>query len=124
MDERFGSDCRLRKRSEYERVYRHGQRRSTAVVAVILSRSAAEGCGRLGISIGRRVGSAVVRNRLKRQLRELYRRRLRSKVRDLDLVVQVRPVAVGKSLQELEMYLCRAIRGQIRRSTARSELSG
>jgi len=46
---------------------------------------------RLGISIPRRVGTAVKRNRIKRLLRESFRIEQRSLPAGVDLVVQVRP---------------------------------
>jgi ribonuclease P protein component len=46
---------------------------------------------RLGISISRRVGSAVRRNRIKRLLREAFRLRRNELPRGYDLVIVVRP---------------------------------
>ena len=49
--------------------------------------------GRLGITVSRRVGNAVVRNRLKRRVREWYRRERSALASGLDLVVIARPAA-------------------------------
>jgi ribonuclease P protein component len=46
---------------------------------------------RLGISIPRRVGTAVKRNRIKRLLRESFRLEQRSLPTGVDLVLQIRP---------------------------------
>jgi ribonuclease P protein component len=46
---------------------------------------------RLGLSVGRRVGGAVVRNRLKRLIREAFRLSQHDLPAGLDLVVVVRP---------------------------------
>lgn len=48
---------------------------------------------RLGLSVGRRVGSAVARNRVKRLVREAFRLMQHESPRGLDLVVTVAPHA-------------------------------
>jgi ribonuclease P protein component len=46
---------------------------------------------RLGLSVGRRVGTAVTRNRVKRQLREAFRLLQHDLPRGYDVVINVRP---------------------------------
>jgi len=48
---------------------------------------------RLGLAVGRRLGKAVERNRLKRWLREIIRRNRAAIVNGFDVVVLVRPQA-------------------------------
>jgi ribonuclease P protein component len=61
-------------------------------VLVIYGCSRPEGPGRLGLSVGRRVGHAPRRNRWKRLIREAYRRHVTDADR-LDIVVIPRPQA-------------------------------
>ena len=51
------------------------------------------GSGRLGITVSRKVGGAVVRNRVKRWIRECYRRGRRAFPGQVDFVVVARPAA-------------------------------
>jgi len=63
------------------------------------------GRARLGLTLGRAVGNAVVRNRSRRRLREVFRRRRDVLGVSLDIVVQARP-GIGKAAQaDLEAEL-------------------
>jgi ribonuclease P protein component len=57
---------------------------------------------RLGITVTRKVGGAVVRNRVKRVVRELFRRNRVLIEQPVDLVVHARPSIVGRGTAELE----------------------
>ena len=60
------------------------------------------GYPRLGITVTRKVGNAVVRNRIKRAVRELFRRNRDLLTRPVDLVVHARPSIVRRAGAELE----------------------
>ena len=62
---------RLTRSAEFDTVYRRGRSASNRhLVAYAFPNEAEE--ARLGVAVSRKVGGAVVRNRLKRQLREAY----------------------------------------------------
>jgi len=61
-----------------------------------------EGTGRLGVTATRKIGTAVVRTRAKRRLRELYRHRLESAVTEsVDLVANARSSCADVSWTDL-----------------------
>lgn len=61
---------------------------------------------RLGITASRKVGGAVVRNRLKRRVREIYRRSPeRPSLPPRDLVVHLQPPAARAPVAELRREL-------------------
>ena len=68
----FPKSARLLKRAEFRRVYDEGQRRNGSYFAVFY-RPNGLGETRLGITVPARVGKAVLRNRVKRRLREAFR---------------------------------------------------
>lgn len=70
---RFPRSVRLLKHADFERVYKQGKRHFSASMTVFyLARS--EGAGlRVGFTVGRALGGAVQRNRMKRRLREAVR---------------------------------------------------
>jgi ribonuclease P protein component len=69
---------RLHRRAEFIRVQRQGIRFQTAHFAVYLCHFPEEQAVQLGMTVPRRIGKAVVRNRVKRRIRECFRRQLRA----------------------------------------------
>ena len=63
------------------------------------------GYTRVGFSVSRRVGGAVVRNRVKRRLREVMRRMLADIAPGYDLVVTARPDAANTPIATLDQEL-------------------
>ena len=89
--ESFGKERRILRRAEYLQIYETG-RRIAGRSLVFFLRPGTGGAPRLGITITKKTGSSVVRNRLRRRIRELFRR-TRPFPAPVDLVVNVRPGA-------------------------------
>ena len=102
VGEGFSRDDRLRKRREFEECYASGVRVSGRFLQLFVNWKGAQGSARLGISIPRRAGKAVIRNRLRRRIREIFRRnRALLGTAGLDLVIQCRPQAANASFPQL-----------------------
>jgi ribonuclease P protein component len=71
---KFPRAARLLKHADFNRVYRQGYRYFSAHMTVFYLRQA-EGGARIGFTVGRVLGGAVERNRIRRRLREAVRRR-------------------------------------------------
>ena len=89
MSEAFRPAARLRSRGEFTSVQKGG-RRVAGRLLTLLAQPNTLGRDRLGIIASRRVGNAVIRNRAKRRLREVFRRLPPGASRTLDLVAIVR----------------------------------
>ena len=64
---------RLSRSGEFERVYREGRSHASRYLVVYaFPRPGEDGEPRLGVSVGRKLGGAVERNRVKRMLREAF----------------------------------------------------
>jgi ribonuclease P protein component len=102
---------RLSRSAEFDRVYRHGRSTSSRyLVLYVFPREERVSDGpesggepeamRLGVSVGRRVGSAVVRNRVKRLLREAFWSLDTALADGHDYVIVARPDAGGLAERE------------------------
>jgi ribonuclease P protein component len=96
---------RLTHRSQYERVKRDGI--TNRGKHLILSRLALENCGpwRVGVITSRRLGGAVVRNRVRRRLREIVRRHQHQLREGFWLVLVARQDAATAAYSVLEHEL-------------------
>jgi ribonuclease P protein component len=97
--ETFSRDDRLRKRREFEECYASGVRASGRHLQVFALPS--DGVSRLGLSVPRRVGNAPTRNRLRRRLREIFRKSRAAMRRPVRLVVNARPSGAKAPFSEL-----------------------
>ena len=79
---------RIRRRSEFLVVQRRGMKLQSAHLVLLMhARPARNGEARLGVVVTKKVGNAVVRNRLKRVCRELFRLARPILPANLDLVL-------------------------------------
>jgi len=68
----FGKDERVRKRQDYLRIYEQGDRSDSERFTIIMCRNQS-GIRRLGMTVSKKAGNSVQRNRIKRLLREFFR---------------------------------------------------
>jgi len=104
----FRKEERIRRRADFQRISREGVKYQSrhfrvSVCANILPHQ------RLGITIGKKIGSAVQRNRLKRLIREFFRLNKAALPRSSDLVITAKEGAASLNfwqvLEELKGLL-------------------
>jgi ribonuclease P protein component len=82
---------RLSRSRDFEAVYRHGRSVSSRFLVLYWFPQEEAAAPRFGFSVPRSVGGAVDRNKIKRQLREVWRERLERVPAGSDYVLIVRP---------------------------------
>ncbi|MGH9678506.1 MAG: ribonuclease P protein component [Candidatus Acidiferrales bacterium] len=120
----FPRAARLLKRAEFEAVYSAGERRSSPQFAVFFRTqtaapseipgdpNAAPGrASRFGISVKKALGGAVVRNRIRRRIREILRRNRMEIPTGWDIVIHPRRSVAEAPFAPLEAELVRLLRG-------------
>ncbi len=108
---RFPREVRLRKRAQFLDVQAHGRRVSSFRFIMLSCRREDDGEMRLGITVSRRVGNAAQRNRIKRLVREAFRRERAGWPKGLDVVMIAREPARDATLADVTEEL----RGLLRR---------
>ena len=124
---------RLLKRAEYEAVYGAGQRRSSPQFSIFfrarsglanetmekeavragssaIAPPAAGAASRFGISVKKALGGAVVRNRIRRRIREILRRNRTEIPAGWDIVIHPKAAVARAEFAPLEAELVRLLR--------------
>jgi ribonuclease P protein component len=108
---RFSKSDRLRTDREYREVVHKGERTRSAHFTIYRDFLADDG-GKMGISVGRRVGNAVVRNRIKRLIREFCRQNRSVFPRGSRTAIVARMAPSAPTLQDVGRELLSAISGR------------
>ncbi len=91
----------LKKNYEFQRLYSKGKSAVTPYLVVYVRKTKKRDI-RIGLTVSTKLGKAVVRNRVRRRLREIYRLNEESFVQGIELVVVARVKAARASYRQLE----------------------
>ncbi len=108
----FPKQNRLLRRMDFQEVYKEGQRRSASLCTVFYRPNGLSET-RLGITVPKRLGGAVVRNRIKRRLREIFRLHRQTLPGGWDVVLNPRQGAAKAPYPVLERELLRLFPGKL-----------
>jgi ribonuclease P protein component len=105
----FPRAARLRRRGDFLAIYETGLRVAGPNL-VLFGRRSEGSLGRLGVTVTRKCGGAVIRNLMKRRIREVYRLHRNEISVPIDLVVNVRRGADRVSFSRIEAEFVRQSR--------------
>ena len=90
----FNETERLRKDSDFRRVYKHGKSFANRYLVMYIMRNNLE-YNRVGISVSKKVGKSIVRNTVKRRIRESFRLDVDQKIKSGYDIVFIARVAIS-----------------------------
>lgn len=93
--------CTLKKNSDFRRLYSKGKSAVTPYMVVYCRRSR-EAHNRTGYTVSTKLGHAVVRNRVRRRLREIYRLNAPSLKTGYDIIIVARTRCVGAEYVKMD----------------------
>jgi ribonuclease P protein component len=106
----FPRSARILRSADFRKVYDNGFRLSGPLFAAFCLARTSPGEGvRLGLTVPRAIGKAVARNRIKRRLREAFRKHRAEFGSQWDIVLNPRRAALTAPFTELELALKRVI---------------
>lgn len=106
---RFTASMRLLRHADFERVYKQGRRHQAAHMTVFYLMRQQAGGLRVGFTVGKVLGGAVERNRMKRRLREAVRLGWPAVVVPVDVVINPRKSVLKVEFSELCREVSRAL---------------
>jgi len=97
----FSRSERLRRTADFDRVYSEGKRIAGSSLVLFFCRSLPDQT-RLGLSVSKKIGNAVVRNRVKRLLREAFRLNKQELKKGYDILLVARRGVEGLKFRQVE----------------------
>ena len=95
----------VKENGDFRRIYRRGRSAGSGGVVVYCLKNR-KGMSRLGVTVSKKLGHAVVRNRVRRRIREIYRLNREKMLPGWDIIVVGRGRSVKGSYEKMnEAYL-------------------
>ncbi|NEU32657.1 ribonuclease P protein component [bacterium LRH843] len=101
---------RIKKSEEFSRVFKQGHSVANRQFVLYVCKKDGQEQFRLGLSVNKRVGNAVTRNRVKRYIREVFQAKKDQLTPDVDYVVIARKPTADMNLIEVEQSLLHIMR--------------
>lgn len=100
---------RLRKKRDFVALFRRGKRLEGRHFSLQVCRTD-NACNRMACSVAKRLGNAVCRNRIRRRLREVYRKKAFLPEKGLDILFIAKPAILSAGIADIESDMERLFR--------------
>jgi len=118
---KFPKTKRLLRHADFQQVYQQGRRQFTGNMTVFFLRRSADGADdscsvRVGLTVGKVLGNAVERNRIKRRMREAVRGSWLAESASVDIVFNTRKSVLQLPFGELRAEVERCLKLAMQRA--------
>lgn len=100
---------RLRKKYQFNYIYKNGLHFSSAALVLYLTTSKTKQI-KVGFSVTKKLGKAVVRNSIRRKLREIVRKYLPNLKQNYNIILVARETVANYSFEELDKQFVELIK--------------
>ncbi|WP_432353697.1 ribonuclease P protein component [Sporosarcina sp. A2] len=101
---------RIKKNEEFQRVFKQGKSFANRQFVVYVSKAEGQQEFRIGLSVGKKIGNAVMRNRIKRCIRQAFLEMKEDLRQDQDYVIIARHSAAKLDFHETKKSLQHVLR--------------
>jgi len=98
----FPRDARLLKHADFQVVYKQGRKHFSGNMTAFYRENQSIAGPRVGFTVGKVLGGAVARNRIRRRMRSAVRNHLRELARPLDVVLHPRKSVLTLEFSQLD----------------------
>jgi ribonuclease P protein component len=102
VSQSFPRDARLLKHADFQAVYKNGRKHFSGNMTAFYRQNDRAAGPRVGFTVGKVLGGAVVRNRIRRRMRSAVRQHLRELAAPLDLVLHPRKSVLTLKFAQLD----------------------
>lgn len=102
VSQSFPREARLLKHADFQAVYKNGRKHFSGNMMAFYRQTDRDAGARVGFTVGKVLGGAVVRNRIRRRMRSAVRQHLRELAAPVDLVLHPRKSVLTLKFAQLD----------------------
>lgn len=103
---------RVKKNSEFQEILESGKSFANRELVIYYKEKPSQNHFRIGISVGKKIGNAVTRNRIKRYIRESFIQLEEKVLKEVDIIIIARKPVVHMDSKKIKKSLVHLLRKQ------------
>src|SRR5699024_6726183 len=103
---------RVKENSEFQKILRTGKSFANRELVIYYKEKRPQHHFRFGVSVGKKIGNAVTRNKIKRHIREAFKEMQHDIKSDIDMIIIARKPTVQMNTSQIKKSLSHLLRKQ------------